>query len=108
MPINIPGIIPTSSKAMDQRTTRRALTGLCSAELKAEHLTAEAVNTYVEPSATFETSNQLLNKINEIWRRSQLDNMHGGIASDCPHRERNGYTGDGKVACSMVMHNFEC
>lgn len=76
-------------------------------ELKPEHLTAEAVNTYVVPSAKFETSNPLFNQINEIWRRSQLDNMHGGIASDCPHRERNGYTGDGQVACATVMHNFE-
>ncbi|MEQ9101567.1 MAG: family 78 glycoside hydrolase catalytic domain [Imperialibacter sp.] len=76
-------------------------------ELKKEHLTAEAVNTYVEESAVFETSNQLFNDINKIWRRSQTDNMHGGIASDCPHRERSGYTGDGQVACSMVMHNFD-
>ena len=76
-------------------------------ELKAEHLTAEAVNTYVEESATFETSNTLFNTINKIWRRSQIDNMHGGIASDCPQRERSGYTGDGQVACSMVMHNYD-
>ena len=53
-------------------------------ELKAEQLTAQAVNTYIEASATFETSNQLFNDINKIWRRSQTDNMHGGIASDCP------------------------
>jgi alpha-L-rhamnosidase len=33
--------------------------------------------------------------------------MHGGIASDCPHRERSPYTGDGQVACSTVMHNFD-
>jgi alpha-L-rhamnosidase len=32
--------------------------------------------------------------------------MHGGIASDCPHRERAPYTGDGQVACVTVMHNF--
>ena len=76
-------------------------------KLKAENLSAEAVNTYVEESATFETSNQLFNDINKIWKRSQLDNMHGGIASDCPHRERSGYTGDGQVACVTVMHNFD-
>lgn len=76
-------------------------------ELKPEHLTAEAVNTYIEATAEFETSNPLFNQINEIWQRSQLDNMHGGIASDCPHRERNGYTGDGQVACVTVMHNFD-
>lgn len=76
-------------------------------ELKPENLTAEAVNTQVEESAKFETSNQLFNDINKIWKRSQLDNMHGGLASDCPHRERSGYTGDGQVACVTVMHNFD-
>ncbi len=76
-------------------------------ELNASQLTAEAVNTYVEESAKFETSNPLLNDINKIWRRSQVDNMHGGIASDCPHRERSPYTGDGQVACVTVMHNYD-
>ncbi len=76
-------------------------------ELTADNLLAEAVNTYIEPAAHFETSNPLLNQINTIWRRSQLDNMHGGIASDCPHRERSGYTGDAQVACPTVMQNFD-
>ncbi|MCK5066806.1 MAG: family 78 glycoside hydrolase catalytic domain [Bacteroidales bacterium] len=76
-------------------------------ELRPEHLTAEAVNTFIEPSAKFETSNELFNEINKIWRRSQTDNMHGGIASDCPHRERSPYTGDGQVACITVLHNYD-
>lgn len=76
-------------------------------ELKPENIIAEAVNTDVKESAVFETSNPLFNQINHIWRRSQLDNMHGGIASDCPHRERSGYTGDAQVACQTVMHNFD-
>ncbi len=76
-------------------------------ELTSEMLTAEVVHTYVEESATFETSNQLFNDINKIWRRSQTDNMHGGIASDCPHRERSAYTGDGQVASVTVMHNYD-
>lgn len=76
-------------------------------ELHPEDLTAEAVYTFVETSATFETSNPLYNEINTIWRRSQTDNMHGGIASDCPHRERSPYTGDGQVASITVMHNYD-
>jgi alpha-L-rhamnosidase len=76
-------------------------------ELEMDDITAEAVNTWVEESAVFETSNPLFNQINTIWKRSQLDNMHGGLASDCPHRERAGYTGDGQVACVTVMHNFD-
>ncbi len=76
-------------------------------ELKAEQLVAEAVNTDVMENAVFQTSNQLFNRINHIWKRSQMDNMHGGIASDCPHRERSGYTGDAQVVCQTVMHNFD-
>ena len=76
-------------------------------ELKPEMITAEVVHTFVEESAEFETSNPLFNTINKIWRRSQTDNMHGGVASDCPHRERSAYTGDGQVACVTVMHNFD-
>ncbi len=76
-------------------------------DLSADQITAEAVYTDVETTAEFETSNPLFNSINKLWWRSQTDNMHGGIASDCPHRERSPYTGDGQVACVTVMHNFD-
>ncbi|MBN2092493.1 family 78 glycoside hydrolase catalytic domain [candidate division KSB1 bacterium] len=76
-------------------------------DLHPEQITAEVVHTFIAESAVFETSNQLFNEINKIWRRSQTDNMHGGIASDCPHRERSPYTGDGQVACVTVMHNYD-
>jgi alpha-L-rhamnosidase len=76
-------------------------------ELKPEQLRAEAVYTNIETTGKFESSNSLFNTINKIWCRSQTDNMHGGIASDCPHRERAPYTGDGQVSCVTVMHNFD-
>jgi alpha-L-rhamnosidase len=76
-------------------------------ELRSGQLKAEAVYTYVETTGKFDCSNELFNNINKIWWRSQTDNMHGGIASDCPNRERSAYTGDGQVACVTVMHNFD-
>ncbi len=76
-------------------------------ELKPDQLLAEAVYTNIETTGKFESSDTLFNKINQIWVRSQKDNMHGGIASDCPHRERSPYTGDGQVSCVTVMHNFD-
>lgn len=76
-------------------------------ELDASNLTAEVVNTDVKINSEFRTSNKMLNEINKIWRQSQIDNMHGGIASDCPHRERSPYTGDGQVAINTVMYNFD-
>jgi alpha-L-rhamnosidase len=76
-------------------------------ELQPEQIRAEAVYSNIETTGRFECSNSLFNKINKIWWRSQTDNMHGGIASDCPHRERSPYTGDGQVSCVTVMHNFD-
>ena len=75
--------------------------------LTPDMLTAEAVNTDLKVAAEFKTSNPLFNEINTIWRRSFLDNIHGGIMSDCPHRERSPYTGDGQVACVTALHNFD-
>lgn len=76
-------------------------------QLTADNIKAEAVYTDLQTTGKFECSDALLNDINKIWWRSQTDNMHGGIASDCPNRERSPYTGDGQVACVTVMHNFD-
>lgn len=75
--------------------------------LSKEQVQAEAVNTDVRINSEFHTSNGLFNTINRIWQRSQLDNMHGCVASDCPHRERSPYTGDGQIAAAQVMLNFD-
>ena len=75
--------------------------------LSKSQLEAHLVCSDVRKSGEFKTSNQLLNDINRIWQQSQLDNMHGSIASDCPHRERCGYTGDAQIVCVTVMHNFD-
>ena len=76
-------------------------------ELKPEQVTAEAVYSDVKRVGFFESSNELINTIDRIWRRSMTDNMHGSVASDCPHRERSAYTGDGQVVCDMVMETYD-
>lgn len=76
-------------------------------DLKPENVVAEAVNTNLPFISEFHASNAMLDSIQTIWRRSQSDNLHGGIASDCPHRERAPYTGDGQVAINTVMANYD-
>ena len=76
-------------------------------ELKPEQIVAEAVYSNVKRVGFFESDNDLINTIDKIWRRSMTDNMHGAVASDCPHRERSAYTGDGQVACDMVMETYD-
>ena len=75
-------------------------------DLKPENILAEVVHSDVPVCMEFDCSNPLLKQINDIWRRTQTDNMHLGVATDCPHREKGPYTGDGEVSCVAVMHNF--
>ena len=58
------------------------------AELTADMLTAEAVYTSMDVDCEFSSSNELFNKINKIWQRTEKDNIHSGVESDCPHREK--------------------
>ncbi len=74
--------------------------------LTAENIVAEAVNTDVPVNAEFDCSNPLFGQILTIFRRSQMDNMHSAVATDCPHRERLPYTGDGEVAMNAVISSF--
>ncbi|MEA1875518.1 MAG: family 78 glycoside hydrolase catalytic domain [Bacteroidota bacterium] len=75
--------------------------------LTQENITGVIVNTDVNSAGSFQCSNELFNKILENFRRTQLGNMHGGIPSDCPHRERRGYTGDGQIAAQAAIFNFD-
>ena len=51
----------------------------------------------------FKSDHEGLNFLYETFLRTQLNNMHGSVPSDCPHRERLGYTGDGQVAAMAAM-----
>lgn len=51
----------------------------------------------------FESDNEVLNWLYKTYIRTQLDNMHCGVPSDCPHIERLGYTGDGQLCAEAVM-----
>jgi len=59
----------------------------------------------VPPMGHFECSNPLLNRIAAAAQRSYLGNLQG-IPTDCPHREKNGWTGDAHLAAELGMFNF--
>ena len=76
-------------------------------DLSQEQVVAEAVNSNVPVNAEFTCSNPLFETILELFERAQMDNMHSGVASDCPHRERLPYTGDGEIAQAAVLSFFD-
>jgi alpha-L-rhamnosidase len=76
-------------------------------ELTAEDIEGRHVHTNVEPTAVFNCSNELFNRIHQNYLWTQRNNLHGGVPMDCPHRERLGYTGDGYATAETAMLNFD-
>lgn len=71
-----------------------------------ENISARVVHTAVAPAGRFECSNLILNQVwkNTCW--SHVSNLHG-YPTDCPHREKNGWTGDGHLAAEEGIFNFD-
>lgn len=68
-----------------------------------EVLCVEVIHTDVAVTSSFSCSDPVLNWLYEAYIRTQLDNYHGCIPSDCPQRERLGYTGDGQLTAETAM-----
>lgn len=75
--------------------------------LTLDNLEGKIVHTDVNSAGKFESSNKLFNTILSDFKETQLDNMHGGLPSDCPHRERRGYTGDGQIAAQAAIYSLD-
>ena len=54
----------------------------------------------------FRSSSDLLNKIWTATNNSYLDNLFG-YPTDCPQREKNGWTGDAHIAIETALYNFD-
>lgn len=54
----------------------------------------------------FLCSDEFLNKLHNAFVLTQLDNMHCGVPSDCPTREKLPYTGDGQLVSETVTYSF--
>ncbi len=72
-----------------------------------EKLEGIVVHADVKSTGSFSCSNSLFNRIFEIYGWSQLGNLHCGVPSDCPHRERLGYTGDAQITAQSAIFCFD-
>jgi hypothetical protein len=64
------------------------------------------VHTDPAPAGDFACSSAFVNRLHAAIRRTQLNNLHG-IPTDCPHREKNGWTEDGCVTMEEAICNFQ-
>ncbi len=67
----------------------------------------EVIHGASEGKGSFECSDKTIEWIYGAYVKTQLSNMHGGVPSDCPHRERLGYTGDGQVTCDSALLSID-
>lgn len=72
-----------------------------------EPVEVRVIHTDMDVTSSFECSDETLNWFYKAFINTQLSNTHGCIPSDCPHRERLGYTGDGMLTCDAVMTEFD-
>jgi len=105
-------IIYTCREGLNEYKTTFAVFGFQYAEvetdieLQAENVTAIAVYSDIEQTGFFESSNELLNRFVEatIWstKGNSLD-----IPTDCPTRERHGWTGDAQIFFETANYLFD-
>ena len=55
---------------------------------------------------TFDSSDETLNRLQQLTMQSYLCNFTG-IPTDCPHREKNGWTGDAQLAAETGLWNYD-
>ncbi len=74
-------------------------------EPKLSDVCAMTLCTDVEDIGMFSCSDELLGKVQQLCRWSTISNMHS-IPTDCPHREKNGWTGDVSLSSEQMLTNF--
>jgi alpha-L-rhamnosidase len=71
-----------------------------------ESLTGYFMHSDVPPVGLINSSNPTLNKIWWATNNSYLSNLYG-YPTDCPQREKNGWTGDAHIAIETGLYNFD-
>ena len=75
-------------------------------EMNEDHVTAIAVYSDMEQTGFFESSNPLLNRLVDMTAWSTKGNSLD-IPTDCPTRERHGWTGDAQIFFETASYLFD-
>lgn len=71
-----------------------------------ETITGMLVHSAFESAGSFQCSNELFNKIQQAALNS-FSNNFTGYPTDCPQREKNGWTADAHLAAELGLYNFK-
>lgn len=75
-------------------------------ELDRNSITAYFVHSDVQPKGKVSGSNEMIEKLWRVTNNAYLSNLMG-YPTDCPQREKNGWTGDGHFAIESALYNFD-
>ncbi len=67
---------------------------------------AHFMHSDVPQAGSIFSSNEVINKIWEAGNQSYLSNLFG-YPTDCPQREKNGWTGDAQINIETGLYNFD-
>ncbi len=76
--------------------------GIDEEQATSDLLTYEVMNSDLKARATFECSDETVNKIWNATIVSDLANFYH-FPTDCPHREKNGWTGDASLSAEQMV-----
>lgn len=82
------------------------VTGITDAQATKDLLTYLVYHTDLQTRGDFSCSDPVADTLQRITRRSITSNFHH-YPTDCPQREKNGWTADGALTCEAALLNFD-
>ena len=80
--------------------------GITEAQAKPELLTYVVMNTELHERGSFRCSDEVLNQLQSRTRGATLANFYH-FPTDCPHREKNGWTADAALSAEHALLNLD-
>ncbi len=82
------------------------VTGITADEATEELLTYTQMSSKLNKNGDFSCSDEIANRLQKMTIESDLSNLFH-IPTDCPHREKNGWTGDAALSAVQMLYNFD-
>lgn len=81
--------------------------GISEEQATTDLLTYIVLHSDVPLRGKFSCGNEIFNQIQSCTIRSDLSNFYY-FPTDCPQREKNGWTGDAALSSEQFLYNFDC
>lgn len=81
------------------------VSGITDQQATEELLTFEVMSSGLEKNGDFSCSDEVINKLQKATYNADISNFYY-YPMDCPHREKNGWTGDAALSAEQMLFNL--